>query len=190
MRRLAGIVACLTLVGVALGMVGWAAEASAGTPQTYSNYAYDYTQATPWPPSGSTEKIPLVYFTSYYATTMNTNTLYYHSPEIVNAYETEAGIQVSTGQTVGVICYSWDTAGHLFDKIDARFSGNPARNWSISVTGSNLWIGYVLDTYVNLTYADRINYVPKCAGSAYTPSTSSATITGDPNALYAIREGY
>lgn len=161
-------IAILLAVVAPLLVLMSAPDAQAG-PQTYSNSAYDLTQATPWDTSGghcgSPCHIPLVNFTSHYAATMNTSAVmvHYWTPDVTGQQVVNPPFTPAVGQTVGVICWTTSTNWGVVDKIDARFaiSGTTGLNPNIPA-GSYLWIGYVDDDWVNLTYADRVNYVPRC----------------------------
>lgn len=87
--------------------------------------------------------------------------LHYWTPLTSGQYVFNPPFTPAVGQLVGVICWTTSTNLGIVDKIDARFTTNITTSTQ-TINGSNLWIGYEDDDYVNLTYADRVNYVPHC----------------------------
>jgi hypothetical protein len=135
----------------------------------YTFKAYDLTQVTVWSNTWNACldpcHIPLVTATSHFGATMNTGTdlKHYWDPDITNQEIVNPPFYTSVGQAVGVICWTSNSQWGVTDKIDARFSIKGTSGFNPDIPGgSYLWIGYVSDTYVNLTYSQRINYVPHC----------------------------
>lgn len=142
------------------------AHSASAAPQTYSNSAYDLTQAYAWDSGSGTCispcHVPHVGFTSHFATTMNTaqGMLHYWTPLTSGQYVVSPPFTPAVGQSVGVICWTTSTNLGVVDKIDARFTASV--NTSPPISGNYLWIGYEDDDFVNLSYSDRMNYVPHC----------------------------
>lgn len=143
---------------LAVGLVALSQQpAGASTTATvYQFQGYDLTQTkTPCGGSYPACHSPLVSAASYVTTTMNSRTAECKTASTVEFICFGNAVSPVAGQTVGVMCWTAVSDGTIFDKIDARFTG-------IQQTGSALWIGYVDDAFVNLTYGQRTSYVPHC----------------------------
>lgn len=150
-----------------LGIV--TAQAASATPQSYTFSGYDLTQVTPWSNSssrcGSPCHVPVVTATSHFATTMNASgvMVHYWTPDVTGQQVLNPPMAPAVGQAVGVICWTTSSNWGVVDKIDARFQVTSTSGLNPNIpAGSYLFIGYVDDDWVNLSYSDRINYVPSC----------------------------
>lgn len=106
--------------------------------------------------------VPDVTANSYFNATMISGRNFWHYPGI---WQYDVG--PSAGQQIGVMCWlSGGAAGGIWEKVDARLTINNGGGMDPWIHfGSWLWIGYVNDADVNLSYADRVNYVPQCSST-------------------------
>lgn len=120
--------------------------------QTYDS-PYCYILSKPWC------NVPKVTAHSYFNTTMINGRNFWHYPG-----DWQYDIGPSAGQQIGLMCWmSGGAAGGIWEKVDARLNIQNAGGVDPWITyGSYLWIGYVNDADVNLSYFDRINAVPHC----------------------------
>lgn len=162
----AGLTMLMAFVILAFCLVPQRAEAGS---QYYSFQGYDLTQATTWNDSlghcSSPCHVPLVNAVSHFATTMYTSAVmvHYWNPDVTGQQIFNPPLAPAAGQVVGVICWTTSSTWGIVDKIDARFSigGTTGLNPNIPA-GSYLFIGYVKDDWVNLSWSDRVNFVPQC----------------------------
>lgn len=147
------------LAGLATLTLMIAGPTAAQAQPIYNQFpAWDTTQVVTYPCAILVNKgrctVPRVTAASYFNTTMISGRAFTHYP--TDTWEFDIG--PSAGQGIGVMCWlSGGAAGGIWEKVDARFAF-PGTSYS----ASSLWIGYVDDAYVNLSYFDRINAVPHC----------------------------
>lgn len=143
----------LLLVTIAALLAGCNPAFAEGPVTNYFQHAYDYRYETPYSCYGQT------CWTSVYTDAAS----YYNAPVLtsmklrrsIDGAVNSDNYAPAVGQNTGVMCWKASPAtGAIWLTVDARHLDDEGN--------SGLYIGWILDADVRLSYTNRVTYVPEC----------------------------